>query len=139
MEVLASRSFDLWQVTYTLSSAIFCFRFAWSWEFLIAILHRDLRNDFFFVRSHTFFIFYLDFYFSFSIWTLISPFLFRLLFPFSIRTFIYFLESYLFFGRLFPFFESRYNFGFLPIFFMKCVCDFEKRLSCVNIEHWTAL
>ena len=55
--------------------------------FLTAILHRGLRNDFFF-RSHLVFpyfiwtfisLFFLDFYF---------PFLFGLLFPFSFWTFI---------------------------------------------------
>ena len=65
--------------------------------FLTAILHRGLRNDFFFsLRSFTFSNFYLDFYFPFLfgllfpffIWTFIFPFLFGLLFPFSHWTFI---------------------------------------------------
>ena len=58
--------------------------------FLTAILHRGLRNDFFFSFSNLLFpifiwtfisLFYLDFYF---------PFLSGLLFPFSIWTFIRF-------------------------------------------------
>jgi hypothetical protein len=52
-------------------------------RFLTAILHRGLRNCFFlFYASFTFSNFYLDFYFPFSNWTLISHFLFGLLFPF---------------------------------------------------------
>ena len=49
----------------------FKFIFACNDIFLIAILHRDLRNDFFF-NQFTFSNFYLDFYFPFSIWTFIS-------------------------------------------------------------------
>jgi hypothetical protein len=56
-------------------------------SFLIAILHHDLRNNFwpqfyiavliialfFSIRSFTFSNFSLDFYFPFSLWTLIQP------------------------------------------------------------------
>jgi hypothetical protein len=57
-------------------------------EFLTAILHRGLRNCFFFIRSFTFSNFYLDFYFPFHsgllfpffLWTFIFPFLFVILF-----------------------------------------------------------
>ena len=49
--------------------------------FLTAISHRGLRNCFFFEVASTFSMFFLDFYF---------PFLFGLLFPFSIWTFILF-------------------------------------------------
>ena len=44
--------------------------------FLTAILHRGLRNDFFFQFQFKFSNFYLDFYFPFSIWTFV--FLFNL-------------------------------------------------------------
>ena len=73
-------------------------------KFLTAILHRGLRNDFFFHYVHLLSIFYLDFYFPFlfgllfpfSIWTFLSllyldfyfPFLFGLFYPFSIWTFL---------------------------------------------------
>ena len=91
--------------------------------FLIAILHRDLRNCFVFsISVHLLSIFYLDFYFSFlfgllspfSIWTFFSlfyldfyfSFLFGLLFPFSICTFIslFYFDFYFpfLFGPLFP-------------------------------------
>ena len=63
-------------------------------DFLTAILHRGLRNDFFFFFSSAnllFPLFYLDFYF---------PFLFGLLFPFSIWTFFF---SFSFF------FSTRFN------------------------------
>ena len=49
--------------------------------FLTAISHRGLRNCFFFEVAFTFSMFFLDFYF---------PFIFGLLFPFSIWTFILF-------------------------------------------------
>ena len=68
--------------------------------FLTAILHRGLRNCFFFfffIRSFTFSNFYLDFYFPFHfgllfpffLWIFIFPFIFGLLFPFSLWTFIF--------------------------------------------------
>ena len=60
-------------------------------DFLTAISHRGLRNCFFDVTS-TFSIFFLDFY---------SPFLFGLLFPFSIWTFF------------FNFFSTRFQFFFI--------------------------
>ena len=62
---------------------------------LIAILHRDLKNDifsFFFQHQFTFSNFYLDFYFPFSIWTFVS--LFYL-------DFYSFLDFYFLFGLLF--------------------------------------
>ena len=98
-----------------------------NFEFLTAILHRGLRNCFFFsLRSFTFSNFFfpflfgllfpfslfsLNFYFPFSLWTFVSlfsldfyfPFLFGLLFPFSLWTFI----------------QSRSHFGFLPNFFVR--------------------
>ena len=43
------------------------------WEFLTAISHRGLRNDFFFIRSFTFHILF-GLLFPFSIWTFISLF-----------------------------------------------------------------
>ena len=69
-------------------------------SFLTAILHRGLRNDFFFsLRSFTFHILFgllFPFLFPFSIWTFLSllyldfyfPFLFGLFYPFSIWTFL---------------------------------------------------
>ena len=57
--------------------------------FLIAILHRDLRNCFFIVTFHLLSMLYLDFYFPFSIWTFIS--------------FISFLTFIPFFDFYFPF------------------------------------
>ena len=68
----------------------------WDWIsiFLIAILHRDLRNDFFFLFLQTiyFFQFLFGLFFPFSIWTFI---------PFSIWTFISFLDFYFFFWTFF--------------------------------------
>ena len=89
-------------------------------QFLIAILHRDLRNCFFFRHlSFTFHIlfgllfplFYLDFCF---------PFIFD--FYFFFWTFISFLDFYFSFGLLFPFLhKSRSDLGFLPSFCFKIV------------------
>ena len=72
-------------------------------------------------------LFYLDFYFLFSIWTFSFTFLFGLLFPFPMRTFpffpFFFLSFFFYFNFFFhyfsiPFFiQSRSHFGFLPIFF----------------------
>merc|ERR1739844_304840 len=91
--------------------------------FLTAISHRGLRNCFvFFLSAHLLSIFYLDFYFPFLfgllspfyIWTFISlfyldfcfPFLFGHLSPFSIWTFIslFYLDFY--FPFLFALFTS---------------------------------
>ena len=62
---------------------------------MIAILHRDLRNWVFFSSPFI--------YFSYFIWTFISPFLFGRLYPFSIWTFVslFYLDFY------FPFFTNR--------------------------------
>jgi hypothetical protein len=71
---------------------------------------------FFFVTFHLVSIFYLDFYFPFSIWTFVS--LFYLDFYFFFRLFISFLDFYFFFWLLFPFLhKSRSDLGFLPSFF----------------------
>ena len=72
--------------------------------FLIASLHRDLRNDFFFQTIY-FFQFIFGRFFPFCIWTFI---------PFSIGTFISFLDFYFFFGLLFLFytFISFFDFYF---------------------------
>ena len=87
-------------------------------RFLTAILHRGLRNDFFFFSQFTFSNFYLDFYF----------FLFRLLFPFSLWIFIslFYLDFFFpfFFGFLSPFslwtsislFYLDFYLPFLPLF-----------------------
>ena len=64
------RDSDLWMLQFWYQS----YR-----QFLIAILHHDLWNCFFFDTFHLLSIFHLDFYFP-------SP--FGLLFPFSIWTFI---------------------------------------------------
>ena len=58
--------------------------------FLTAISHRGLRNCFFFEVASTFSMFFLDFYFPF-LFGLLFPFsLWTLLFPFSLWTFILF-------------------------------------------------
>ena len=62
--------------------------------FLTTVLHRGLRNDFFFLNQFTFSNFYLDLYFP-SLWTSISLFSLDFYFPFSLWTFIF---------LLFPFF-----------------------------------
>ena len=82
-----------WIISYTNSK--YCY---WSWVhfwrywinsryvksyFWPRFLHRGLRNDFCFHVTSTLFLFSLDFYFSF---------LFELLFPFSIWTFISFFS-----------------------------------------------
>ena len=60
-------------------------KFLCFWWLLTAILHRGLRNDFFFhFKQFTFSNFYLDFYFLFLFGLLF------LLFPFSMRTFLSF-------------------------------------------------
>ena len=112
--------------------------------FLTAILHRGLRNDFFFS-----FFFNTDLLFPIFIWTFLShlyldfsfPFPFGLFFPFSIWTFIslFYMDAPIFsfllkfFSFLFKFFQfvsirsirfnsfyiqSRSHFGFLPNFFL---------------------
>ena len=86
--------------------------------FLIAILHRVLRDDFFFT-SHLLF--------PFSFWTFLSlfsldfyfPFLFGLLFPFFLWTFI----------------QSRSHFGFLPNFFFRFA--FQAQVNVLFLfAHW---
>ena len=96
-------------------------------QFFIAILHRDLRNCFFF--RHLLFTFHIVFGLLFPLFYLdfCFPFLFGLLFPFSIWTFISLLHLN-FFSILFQFFSIslqflffirlRSHFGFLPIFFL---------------------
>ena len=71
-------------------------------EFLTAILHHGLRNDFFFFQFHfTLSNCCLDFYFLFSLWTFISLFSLSFYFPFiSLFAFIYFYFYFLF-GLLF--------------------------------------
>ena len=51
-------------------------------SFLTAILHRGLRNDFFFQFQFTSSNFHLDFYFPSSLWTFISLFSLDFYFPF---------------------------------------------------------
>ena len=71
--------------------------------FLTAILHRGLRNDFFFQFQFTFSNFYLDFYFPFSIWTFVFLFSLVFYFPFYFP-FPLFLWTFIFpflFGLLF--------------------------------------
>ena len=88
-------------------------------SFLTAILHRGLRNDFFFrFNQFTFSNFYLDFYFPLSIWTFIFPFLFGLLFSLFYLDFSFFPFLFKFFLNSF-FILSRSHFGFLPNVF-KC-------------------
>ena len=59
-------------------------------NFLTTILYRGLRNDFFFLRSHTFFQFLFGLLFSFIILPFIPiPFLFGLLFLFPIWNFFW--------------------------------------------------
>ena len=104
--------------------------------FLTAILHRGLRNDFFFSLIY-FFQFLFGLLFPFFLRTFIFPFLFGLLFPFFLGTFIFSLDFYFLFGLLFSLFsldfyfpfifgllfslwtfiQSRSHFGFLPNFF----------------------
>jgi hypothetical protein len=85
-------------------------------NFLIAILHRDLRNDFFFLQTITFSNLYLDCFSTFLLFGLLFPVLFRLSFLFW--TFISFLDFYFFFGLLFHFLhKSRSDLGFLPSFY----------------------
>ena len=83
-----------------------------SWQFLIAILHHDLRIDS---------IFSLQFTLTYPIWTFIS--LFYLDFYFSLgllflfRTFTFFLDFDSFFGLSSLFSpKSRSDLGFLPSF-----------------------
>ena len=100
--------------------------FANSWPFLTAILHRGLRNCFFYlcISVHLLSIFSLDLY---------IPFLFGLLFPFSISTFLnsfsfFFLFLFQFFFIPFPvlfnfvsilfFIRLPSLFGFLSNFFL---------------------
>jgi hypothetical protein len=61
--------------------------------FLTVTLHRGLRNDFFSFLQFTFFAFYLVFY-SLCLLDVYFPFLFRLLFPFSIWTSIFFFNFF---------------------------------------------
>ena len=75
-------------------------QFLSEFPFLTAILHRGLRNDFFFNSNLLFPIF---------IWTFIFPFLFGLLFSFFLWTFIFSLDFYL----PFPFFRWTFIFPFL--------------------------
>ena len=95
---------------------------------MTAILHRGLRNDFFFLFQFrfTFSNFYFDFYFPFLFGLLFPfffglsffffsldfyfPFSFGLLFPFSLRTF----TSFLFPFFLWTFIQSWSNFGSFP-------------------------
>ena len=63
--------------------------------FFISILHPDLRI--FFVKFHLLFIFYLDFYFPFSIWTFISLFYLEL---FSILFSTFFFSFFLLYSFL---------------------------------------
>ena len=87
-----------------------------SW-FLTAILHRGLRNDFFFIffSQFTFSNFYLDFYF---------PFLFGLLFLFSLFSLdflpLLFLDFY--FRLIFVLFSSYFRLIFVlfsfPLFYL---------------------
>ena len=101
------------------------------WElFLIAILHRDLRNAFFFSLQFTFHILF-GLLLPFSVWTFIFPFLFGLLFSlvyldfyfslgllFLFKTFISLLDFSFFFWLLSAFsHKSRSDLGFLPSFF----------------------
>ena len=89
-------------------------------SFLTAILHRGLRNDFFFSGHIYFFHILFGLLFPFSIWIYISlfcldfyfPFLFGLLFPFSIWTLIRFKFVLNSFSH-----KPRSDLGFLPSFF----------------------
>ena len=95
-------------------------------DFLTAILHRGLRNDFFFSLQFTFSNFYLDFYFPFlfghlfpfSIWTFIFLFLFGLLAPFFIWDFLFQFEfQFDYFEFQFDYFEFQFEFQFFLISF----------------------
>ena len=80
-------------------------------RFLTAILHRGLRNCFFlFYASFTFSNFYLDFYFPFSNWTLISHFfVWDFYFPFFIWNFLFqFKFQFDYFEFQFDYFELQF-------------------------------
>ena len=92
--------------------------------FLIAILHRDLRNGFFFIRS-------------FLIWTFISLFYLDFYFPFSIRTFISFQDFYFFFQTFISFLDFYFPFrtnrdlilDFFQVFHPANACKMQGRLD----------
>ena len=98
----------------------------WNWvQFLTAILHRGLRNDFFSCHIYFFHILF-GLLFSFFIWSFISLFSLDFYFPlvFGLLLSLFNLEFYFpfLFGLLFLFFlwtyiQSRSHFKFLPIFF----------------------
>ena len=89
--------------------------------FLTGILHCGLRMTFFSLYQFTVSNFSLDFYF---------PFLFGLLFPFFIWSFIF---PFPFF--LWTFIQSPVHFGYLPIFFIKFRPYWHKH--CHTVQHTT--
>jgi hypothetical protein len=98
--------------------------------FLTAILHRGLRNDFFFHYVYLLFpifiwtfisLFSLDFYFLFLFGLLFSLFSLDFYFPFLIGLLFPFYFSFPFF--LWTFIQSQSHFGFLPNFF-HCTSQF---------------
>ena len=105
LEMVGTSNFKAMQWHKYLLKAIF------DTHFLTAILHRGLRNCFFFLFAN----------FPYSIWTFISffylDFYFPFLFPFSIRTFIF-----LYFSIFFQFF-SNFFFNFF-LFYCHHILDF---------------
>ena len=106
-------------------------------HFLTAILHRGLRNDFFFISIPIYFFqFLFGLLFPFSIWTFISLFYFIFQFHFFEFQFDYFEFQFDYFELQFDYFEfqfefqfflisfsyqSRSHFGFLPNFLLRSV------------------
>ena len=111
-------------------SAVICFFCSHNWlvtviSFLIAILHRDLRNDIFFLQT----IYFFQFLFG-----LFSPFLLGLLFPFLFKTFISFLDFYSFFRLLFLFQTFISFFGLLFHFLRKSRSVFFSDQNSTNFQ-----